>query len=57
MDEIRSALEQEIADLQYQSGRLSDSDEWVDQWEQALLETAILLHQNMLNEVPLRAER
>lgn len=51
MDDIRAALEQEIADLQCRAERLTDSSDWSDQCEQALLATAIVLHQNMLNDV------
>ena len=52
MDPIREALEREIADLQSRAEQLTDSHEWVDQCEQALLATAIVLHQNMLADVP-----
>lgn len=52
MDRIREALEREIADLQCRAEQLSGSHEWVDQCEQALLATAIVLHQNMLADVP-----
>lgn len=52
MDDIRATLEQEIADLQCRAERLTDSSDWADQCEQALLATAIVLHQNMLNDVP-----
>lgn len=55
MDPIRTALEREIADLQRQAERLSDSDEWIDQCEQALLATAIVLHQSMLKAAPRHA--
>lgn len=50
MDETRAALEREIADLQCRADRLAESSDWSDQCEQALLATAIVLHQNLLSE-------
>lgn len=50
MDDTRTALEREIADLQRRAERLTESSDWFDQCEQALLATAIVLHENMLNE-------
>lgn len=55
MDPIRAALEREIADLKRQAERLGDSNEWIDQCEQALLATAIVLHQSMLEAAPRHA--
>lgn len=53
MDTMRETLEQEIAEMQQQAARLSESDDWLDQWEQALLATAIVLHRNLLAECAL----
>lgn len=55
MDAKRDALEREIAEMQYQAAQLSDSDDWAEQCEQALLATAILLHRDMLSDAALRS--
>lgn len=46
--QTREALEREIAQMQSQVSSLNDSHEWADQCEQALLATAIMLHQDLL---------
>lgn len=46
----RHTLEQQIVEMQMQAARLSDSEDWNDQCEQALLATAILLHRGLLVE-------
>lgn len=48
----REALELQLAELQSRAAQLHDSNDWADQCEQALLATAIVLHQNMLVDCP-----
>ncbi len=52
MDVRRETVERAIADMQRQAAQLASSEEWIDQCEQALLATAILLHRNMLADAP-----
>ncbi len=52
MDMRRETVERTIAEMQRQAARLASSEERIDQCEQALLATAILLHRNMLADAP-----